>query len=49
LSQNAYVPAAVSLSQLSAVPEPSSHLAMIALGSGGLLTRRRLKRAAWTV
>ena len=30
----------------SAVPEPSSHLALLALGSVGLLTRRRLKRAA---
>ena len=30
----------------SAVPEPSSHLALIALGSAGLLTRRRLQRKA---
>lgn len=30
----------------SAVPEASSHLALLALGSVGLLTRRRLKRAA---
>jgi autotransporter-associated beta strand protein len=32
--------------QTSAVPEPSSHLALIALGSAGLLNRRRLKRKA---
>jgi hypothetical protein len=31
---------------VSAVPEASSHLALLALGSVGLLTRRRLKRAA---
>jgi len=31
---------------VSAVPEPSSHLALLALGSVGLLTRRRMKRAA---
>ena len=30
----------------SAVPEVSSHLALLALGSAGVLTRRRLKRAA---
>ncbi len=30
----------------SAVPEPSSQLALIALGSAGLLTRRRQKRKA---
>ncbi|NQX03015.1 PEP-CTERM sorting domain-containing protein [bacterium] len=30
----------------SAVPEPSSQLALIALGSAGLLTRRRIKRKA---
>jgi hypothetical protein len=30
----------------SAVPEPSSHLALLALGSAGLLTRRRTKRKA---
>ena len=32
--------------QTSAVPEPSGHLALLALGSAGLLTRRRLKRTA---
>jgi len=31
---------------VSAVPEPSSHLALLALGAGGLTLRRRLKRAA---
>jgi len=30
----------------SAVPEPSSHLALLSLGSAGLLTRRRMKRRA---
>jgi hypothetical protein len=30
----------------SAVPEPSSHLALLALGTTGLLTRRRIKRRA---
>ncbi|NQX02507.1 hypothetical protein HQ447_17760 [bacterium] len=30
----------------SAVPEVSGHLALLALGSAGVLTRRRLKRAA---
>ena len=34
------------LSTTSAVPEVSSHLALLALGSAGVLTRRRLKRAA---
>jgi hypothetical protein len=29
---------------LSAVPEPTSHLALSALGSAGLLTRRRSER-----
>jgi hypothetical protein len=33
-------------STVSAVPEPSSQLALIALGSAGVLTRRRLKRKA---
>ena len=32
--------------QTSAVPEPSGHLALLGLLSGGLLTRRRLKRKA---
>ena len=32
--------------ELSAVPEPSSHLALLGLGSAGLLTRCRLKRKA---
>ena len=32
--------------QTSAVPEPSGHLALLGLGSAGLLTRRRLKRKA---
>jgi hypothetical protein len=32
--------------QVSAVPEPGSNLALLALGAGGLLTRRRQKRAA---
>ena len=31
---------------LSAVPEPGSNLALLALGAGGLTLRRRLKRAA---
>ena len=30
----------------SAVPEPGSNLALLALGAGGLTLRRRLKRAA---
>lgn len=34
---------------ISAVPEASTSLGLLALGAGGLLTRRRLKRAAWTV
>jgi hypothetical protein len=33
----------------SAVPETSTSFGLLALGAGGLLTRRRLKRAAWTV
>ena len=32
--------------QISAVPEPGSNLALLALGAGGLTLRRRLKRAA---
>jgi hypothetical protein len=32
--------------QVSAVPEPGSNLALLALGAGGLTLRRRLKRAA---
>ena len=31
---------------VSAVPEPGSNLALLALGAGGLTLRRRLKRAA---
>jgi hypothetical protein len=31
--------------ELSAVPEPGSNLALLALGAGGLTLRRRLKRA----
>jgi hypothetical protein len=34
---------------ISAVPEASTSLGLLALGAGGLFTRRRLKRAAWTV
>ncbi len=37
---------AIDGSATSAVPEVSSHLALLALGSAGVLTRRRLKRAA---
>ena len=37
---------AIDGSAISAVPEVSSHLALLALGSAGVLTRRRLKRAA---
>jgi hypothetical protein len=33
----------------SLVPEASTRLGLLALGAGGLLTCRRLKRAAWTV
>lgn len=36
----------ITISSISAVPEPSSQLALIALGSAGVLTRRRLKRKA---
>jgi hypothetical protein len=36
----------ITISDVSAVPEPSSQLALIALGSAGVLTRRRLKRKA---
>jgi hypothetical protein len=32
--------------QVSAVPEPGSNLALLALGAGGLTLRRRLKRSA---
>jgi hypothetical protein len=32
--------------QVSAVPEPGSNLALLALGAGGLTLRRRLKRGA---
>jgi hypothetical protein len=32
--------------QVSAVPEPGSNLALLALGAGGLTLRRRLKRTA---
>ena len=38
--------AAGQTSAVSPVPEVSSHLALLALGSAGVLTRRRLKRAA---
>jgi hypothetical protein len=31
---------------ISAVPEPGSNLALLALGAGGLTLRRRLKRMA---
>ncbi len=34
------------IASISAVPEPSGHLALLALGSTGLLTRRRLARRA---
>lgn len=37
---------AIDNAAVSGVPEPSSHLALLALGSAGILTRRRLKRAA---
>jgi hypothetical protein len=37
---------AIEAASTSAVPEVSSHLALLALGSAGVLTRRRLKRAA---
>jgi hypothetical protein len=33
----------------SPVPETSTSFGLLALGAGGLLTRRRLKRAAWAV
>ncbi|MEY3896614.1 MAG: hypothetical protein RLZZ214_2134 [Verrucomicrobiota bacterium] len=36
----------VSAPSVSAVPEPSSQLALLALGSAGLLTRRRMERKA---
>ncbi len=36
----------LSMESVAAVPEPSGHLALLALGSTGLLTRRRLKRKA---
>ena len=38
--------AAIDSASVSAVPEASTHLALLALGSAGLLTRRRMKRAA---
>jgi hypothetical protein len=38
--------AMIDAAAVSAVPEPSSHLALLALGAGGLTLRRRLKRAA---
>jgi hypothetical protein len=37
---------AIDAAGTSAVPEVSGHLALLALGSAGVLTRRRLKRAA---
>jgi hypothetical protein len=42
----AYTDAAHTEWQVSAVPEPGSNLALLALGAGGLTLRRRLKRAA---
>lgn len=36
----------LSMESVAAVPEPSGQLALLALGSAGILTRRRLKRAA---
>ena len=42
----AYTDGAYTEWQVSAVPEPGSNLALLALGAGGLTLRRRLKRAA---
>jgi hypothetical protein len=42
----AYTDGAYPAWQVSAVPEPGSNLALLALGAGGLTLRRRLKRAA---
>ena len=39
------IPGVLPLWQVSAVPEPGSNLALLALGAGGLTLRRRLKRA----
>lgn len=39
----------ITISSTSAVPETSTSFGLLALGAGGLLTRRRLKRAAWAV
>jgi hypothetical protein len=41
-----YADAAYNEMVFSAVPEPGSNLALLALGAGGLTLRRRLKRAA---
>lgn len=38
--------AAIDAAGVSAVPEPTSHLSLLALGASGLLLRRRAKRAA---
>ena len=38
--------AAIDAASVSAVPEPASNLSLLALGAGGLLLRRRAKRAA---
>ena len=42
----AYTDSAYPEWQVSAVPEPGSNLALLALGAGGLTLRRRLKRTA---
>jgi hypothetical protein len=42
----ASIPDVLTAWQVSAVPEPGSNLALLALGAGGLTLRRRLKRAA---
>jgi hypothetical protein len=42
----AYTDAAYPEFTISAVPEPASNLALLALGAGGLVMRRRLKGAA---
>ena len=46
VSSASFVPYQLGVTTVSAVPEPSSHLALLALGSAGILTRRRMKRAA---
>jgi hypothetical protein len=40
------IPGVLTEWSVSAVPEPGSNLALLALGAGGLTLRRRLKRAA---